>query len=149
MKLVLIACCLLLIQSALTAIQVRYYQKSMKALVGKYKGEKGYHLFSGQSRRRIGPGSIVLLVVDESYIIQECQCMRGVSILSTFKEMEEYEGMHLGELLDRLHTSEKKTQVSCIANGLTGGWRASTHSDFKDEENDLDFLKRSEKDGLD
>lgn len=111
MKLVLIACCLLLIQSALTAIQVRYYQKSMKALVGKYKGEKGYHLFSGQSRRRIGPGSIVLLVVDESYIIQECQCMRGVSILSTFKEMEEYEGMHLGELLDRLHTSEKNASL--------------------------------------
>ncbi|AST96558.1 transcriptional regulator GutM [Shouchella clausii] len=118
MKLVLIACCLLLIQSALTAIQVRYYQKLMKALVGKYRGEKGYHLFSGQSRRRIGPGSIVLLVVDESYIIQECQCMRGVSILSTFKEMEEYEGMHLGELLDRLHTSEKKRKSPALQTAL-------------------------------
>ncbi|WP_340082524.1 transcriptional regulator GutM [Terribacillus sp. FSL K6-0262] len=118
MKLVLVACCLLIVQSALTAIQVHYYQKSMKKLVGKYKGEKGFHLFSGQSRRRIGPGSIVLLVVDESYVIQECQVMRGISILSTFKEMKQYEGMQLGELLDELYSPAGKRKLSALQTAL-------------------------------
>ena len=125
MKLVLVACCLLIIQSALTAIQVHYYQKSMKKLVGKYKGEKGFHLFSGQSRRRIGPGSIVLLVVDESYMIQECQVMRGISILSTFKEMKEHEGKHLGELLDELQSPVKKRKLPALQTALqTAGEQA-------------------------
>lgn len=118
MKLVLVACCLLIVQSALTAIQVHYYQKSMKKLVGKYKGEKGFHLFSGQSRRRIGPGSIVLLVVDESYVIQECQVMRGISILSTFKEMKQYEGKQLGELLDELYSPAGKRKLSALQTAL-------------------------------
>ncbi|MEC0304236.1 transcriptional regulator GutM [Terribacillus saccharophilus] len=125
MKLVLIACCLLLVQSALTAIQVYYYQKSMKKLVGKYKGKEGFHLFSGQSRRRIGPGSIVLLVVDESYMIRECQVMRGVTILSTFKEMKHYEGKHLGELLDELHNPAKKKKLPALQTALqTAGEQA-------------------------
>ncbi|MFP7170300.1 transcriptional regulator GutM [Terribacillus halophilus] len=118
MKLVLVACCLLIVQSALTAIQVHYYQKSMKKLVGKYKGEKGFHLFSGQSRRRIGPGSIVLLVVDESYVIQECQVMRGISILSTFKEMKQYEGKQLGELLDELYSPAGKRKLPALQTAL-------------------------------
>jgi DNA-binding transcriptional regulator of glucitol operon len=118
MKLVLIACCLLLVQSALTAIQVHYYQRSMKKLVGKYKGERGYHLFSGQSRRRLGAGSIVLLVVDENYVIRECQVMRGMSILSTFKEMNEYEGMQLGELLDTLYSPAKKSKLPALQTAL-------------------------------
>ncbi|MFP7494505.1 transcriptional regulator GutM [Terribacillus saccharophilus] len=125
MKLVLIACCLLLVQSALTAIQVHYYQRSMKRLVGKYKGEEGFHLFSGQARRRIGPGSIVLLVVDESYMIRECQVMRGMSILSTFKEMKQYEGKHLGELLDELHSPVKKRKPPALQTALqTAGEQA-------------------------
>ncbi len=108
MTLVFVACILLVIQSFLTVIQVHYYRKSMQSLVDKYKGEEDLHLFTGQCRRKLGAGSIAMLVVNENYVIQECKVMRGVSILSTFKDLEKYEKQHVGELLNRLNESKEK-----------------------------------------
>ncbi|SES79582.1 Glucitol operon activator protein (GutM) [Salinibacillus kushneri] len=109
MGLVLIACGLLITQYALTFIQVRHYKNSMEAMIGKYKGTKGIHLFSGKAQRKLGAGSIAMIVVDENYIIKECQAVHGVSILSTFKEIKQYKGSHVGELLDSLHASIQAT----------------------------------------
>ncbi|QHZ48458.1 transcriptional regulator GutM [Bacillus sp. NSP9.1] len=108
MTLVLVACILLVIQSFLTVIQVHYYQKSMKSLIEKYKGEEGIYLFTGQCRRKLSSGSIAMLVVNENYVIQECKVMRGISILSTFKDLEKYKNQHVGELLNLLNDLEKK-----------------------------------------
>ncbi|MGE6631309.1 transcriptional regulator GutM [Bacillus sp. NPDC077027] len=102
-KLAIILCVILIVQYGLSFIQIKYYRKSMDNIVDDYKDKKGFHLFSGMERRKLGPGAIALIIVDESYIIQRCHVLGGISILSTFKELKEYEGKHVGAVLDEHH----------------------------------------------
>lgn len=51
--------------------------------------------------------AIALIIVDESYIIQKCHVLGGVSILSKFKEVPAYEGKHVGAVLDEHHMMKK------------------------------------------
>ncbi len=111
MQLILIACGILVMNYVLTFIQVRRYKKSMESLIGKYKGKQGYYLFSGQSRRKLGSGSIAMIVVDEHYTIKECQVMKGITVLSTFKEMSKYKGQHVGSLIGVLHEASKQEKT--------------------------------------
>lgn len=112
MQLILIACGTLVMNYILTFFQVRSYKKSMETMIKKYKGKQGYYLFSGQSRRKLGAGSIAMLVVDENYMVMECQVMKGITVLSTFKEIEKYKGLHVGSMLDSLHESAKQVKKS-------------------------------------
>ena len=70
MKFVMILCFLLIVQYALTFIQMRYYRKSMDNIVRAYKGKEGYYFFSGMERRKFRPWAISFLVLDDNYIIQ-------------------------------------------------------------------------------
>ncbi|MFS0907038.1 transcriptional regulator GutM [Priestia aryabhattai] len=106
MKFVMILCFLLIVQYALTFIQMRYYRKSMDNIVRAYKGKEGYYFFSGMERRKFRPGAIAMLVVDNNYIIQECYVVNGFSVLSKFKELSTYKGQHTGAVLDILENSK-------------------------------------------
>lgn len=108
MKFVMILCFLLIVQYALTFIQMRYYRKSMDNIVRAYKGKEGYYFFSGMERRKFRPGAIAMLVVDDNYIIQECYVVNGFSVLSKFKELNTYKGQHTGAVLDILGNSNNK-----------------------------------------
>lgn len=112
--LVLVACVLLVVQSILTFIQVRYYKQSVANLMRKYKGKNGYYLYSAQTRKKLGAGVIVMLIVDQHYMIKECKVMKGISSLSTFKDMENYKEKHVGYLLEELHypNENKKSPLS-------------------------------------
>ncbi|MCR6106940.1 transcriptional regulator GutM [Salipaludibacillus agaradhaerens] len=114
MGLITLACGLLLMQSFLTFIQVRYYRKSVERFFKKYNTKKDVHLFTGQARRKFGAGSIVMLVVDEKYIVLDCQTMKGVSVLSKFKDIESFRGCHVGEILNDLQYEDKKRKKSAI-----------------------------------
>lgn len=111
MNLVIIACLILVANYVLTFIQIKNYRKSTEKLINKYRGEKDYYLFSGQSRRALKPGSIVMMIVDKDYIVKECQVMRGVSILSDFKELDTYKGMHAGVILAQLHEKYNERKI--------------------------------------
>ena len=108
MKFVMILCFLLIVQYALTFIQMRYYRKSMDNIVRAYKGKEGYYFFSGMERIKFRPGAIAMLVVDDNYIIQECYAVNGFSVLSKFKELSTYKGQHTGAVLDTLENSNNK-----------------------------------------
>ena len=95
----------------------------MDSLIDDYKGKQGYHLFSGMERRKFGPGAIALIIVDESYIIQKCHVLGGVSILSKFKELPSYEGKHVGTVLDEHHMMKqalkKRKRGSAVMQALS------------------------------
>ncbi|MBY0186171.1 transcriptional regulator GutM [Bacillus aerophilus] len=122
-KLAIVLCIILIVQYGLSFIQIKYYRKSMDSLIDDYKGKQGYHLFSGMERRKFGPGAIALIIVDESYIIQKCHVLGGVSILSKFKELPSYEGKHVGAVLDEHHmmkqTLKKRKRVPAVMQALS------------------------------
>ncbi|MBT2216025.1 transcriptional regulator GutM [Virgibacillus dakarensis] len=124
MNLIIIACLILVMNYVLTYIQVRYYRKAMDKLISKYRGNGDYYLYSGQARRKIKSGSIAMLIVDKDYTIMECQVMKGVSILSSFKEIDEFKGQHVGSLLSHLHEETnnvqkgKKHKASAVSSAL-------------------------------
>lgn len=123
MQLVFIACAILVINYVLTLLQVKYYRQSMNKLINKYQGKDDYFLCSGQSRRRIGAGSIAMLIVDKDYTIKECQIMKGISVLSSFKEINQYKGMHIGELLENIQMEYgiekvKKNKIPAMKSAL-------------------------------
>lgn len=100
MKIALIACAILVVQYAFSLIQIRYYRRSIDKIVGGYKGDDGYYMFSGMERKKFRPGAIAILVVDKHYTVHECHMLKGISVLSKFKEMEKYKGQHVGVILN-------------------------------------------------
>ncbi|MGK4096903.1 transcriptional regulator GutM [Bacillus altitudinis] len=122
-KLAIVLCIILIVQYGLSFIQIKYYRKSMDSLIDDYKGKQCYHLFSGMERRKFGPGAIALIIVDESYIIQKCHVLGGVSILSKFKELPSYEGKHVGAVLDEHHmmkqTLKKRKRGPAVMQALS------------------------------
>lgn len=110
MKFAFLLLTILAVQYVLSFIQIKYYRANLDKLVNKYKKKEGYYLFSGMERRQLRPGAIALLIVDHEYTVQECQVMGGFSILTKFKEMEQYKGKHVGFVLDdvQVMSGEKK-----------------------------------------
>ncbi|MCM3728175.1 transcriptional regulator GutM [Neobacillus cucumis] len=109
MKITIILCSLLIVQYALTFIQVRSYRKSMEKIVSRYKETEGYYLFSSMEKRKFRPGAIAMIIVNNSYMIQECYVVNGFSVLSKFKEVVKYKGKHVGTLLSEVQENQLKT----------------------------------------
>ncbi|MBT2724999.1 transcriptional regulator GutM [Bacillus sp. ISL-46] len=108
MKITIILCSLLIVQYVLTFIQVRYYRKNMEKIVSRYKETEGYYLFSSMEKRKFRPGAIAMLIVNNSYMIQECFVVNGFSVLSKFKEVSKNKGKHVGTLLSEVQEDQLK-----------------------------------------
>ncbi|MGX6443712.1 transcriptional regulator GutM [Neobacillus sp. K501] len=100
MQLAIILCAILIIQYLLSFIQIKHYKKNIDKIVSDYKGENGYFMFSGMERGKFKPGAIAILVVDQDYIIHECHMLKGMSVLTKFKPLENYKGKHVGEIVN-------------------------------------------------
>lgn len=103
MKLAIILCAILVMQYLLSLIQIKHYKKNIDKIVSDYKGEDGYYMFSGMERGKFRPGAIAILVVDSDYIIHECHMLRGLSILTKFKAIEQFKGRHVGEIVGEVN----------------------------------------------
>lgn len=120
MEIAIVLTLLLVIQNVFTIIQIRSYRKSMEGIVSRYKGKKGYYLFSEMERRKLLPGAMVMLVVDSNYEIQECYFANGLTVLSKLKELNKYKGQHVGSMLNELQDrKEKSKKVSALTIALS------------------------------
>ncbi|TLS38373.1 transcriptional regulator GutM [Pseudalkalibacillus caeni] len=124
MKFAFILSAVLIVQFLLSLLQIRYYRKSMDKIVSDYKNKEGYYMFSGMDRRKFRPGAIAVIIVDQNYVVRECHTLGGLSVLSKFKQVEEYQGIHVGELLNRVHVTDdskkgKKKKVPAMNAALT------------------------------
>ncbi|MGE8203753.1 transcriptional regulator GutM [Heyndrickxia sp. NPDC080065] len=121
MKLAIIACAILVVQYVFSIIQIRYYRKSIDKIVSGYRGNDGYFMFSGMERSKFRKGAIAILVVDKDYIVHECHMLKGVSILSKFKEIEKYKRQHVGVILNDAHEllqKEKGNKIPAFCKAL-------------------------------
>lgn len=103
MQLAFILCMILIVQYLLSLFQIKQYKKNIDKIVSGYKGEDGYFMFSGMTRGKLKHGAIAVLVVDSKYIIHECHLLKGISVLTKFKEMEDYKGKHVGEIVSSIY----------------------------------------------
>jgi DNA-binding transcriptional regulator of glucitol operon len=78
----------------------------MDKIVSRYTGKEGFHLFSSSEKRKFSPGAIAMLIVDNSYMVQECYVVNGFSVLSKFKEVEKYKGQHVGNIINEVKDAE-------------------------------------------
>jgi DNA-binding transcriptional regulator of glucitol operon len=122
-QLAIILCAILLVQQVFSLIQIRSYRKNIDKIVSGYKGDEGYFMFSGMDRGKFRPGAIAILVVDKRYIVHECHMLKGVSILSKFKELEKYKGQHVGVILNDVNESDptkgQKKKMPAIGKALS------------------------------
>ena len=98
MQLAFILCTILIVQYLLSFFQIKQYKKNIDKIVSVYKGDDGYFMFSGMERGKFKPGAIAILVVDSNYIIHECHMLKGMSVLTKFKPLDNYKGKHVGEI---------------------------------------------------
>lgn len=123
MELIVIVSIIVAVNYFFTFFQIRYYRKSMDKLINKYRGKEGYYLFSGQYRKMFKSGSIAILIVNEDYVIQECQVMKGLTVLASFKEVKEFEGQHVRTVLENIQDKygkviTKKTKIPAMSAAL-------------------------------
>ncbi|WP_042146727.1 transcriptional regulator GutM [Paucisalibacillus sp. EB02] len=119
MELAVILTLLLVIQNVLSFIQIRYYRKNMNAIVSRYSGKEGYYLFSEREKRKLLRGAMVMMVVDNNYIIKECYFVNGVTTLSRFTEHKAFKGKHVGEMLrDIQDEKQNKKKISALSAAL-------------------------------
>lgn len=101
MNIVLIACSIFALQSILSFVQVRYYQKYMHKIAQQYSGAKGYHLYSAMERKRFGSSAIALMVIDDHRTIKTCQVLQGKSIFAKFKNYPQFQNQNLSQILNQ------------------------------------------------
>lgn len=120
MQFAIILCAILIVQYGLSLIQIRSYKKNIDKIVSNYKGEDGYFMFSGMERSKFRPGAIAVLVVDQDYIVHECHMLKGMSVLTKFKPIELYKGLHVGEIVNDVQSrpAKGKKQIPAFKKAL-------------------------------
>ncbi|WP_208590030.1 transcriptional regulator GutM [Gracilibacillus suaedae] len=74
--------------------QVKHYHKTVKQMSNRSTG----YLGTGSVKRKIGIGSVVILVSDENGKIIDGKMMSGVTVFAKFKDFDEVKGKYIQEL---------------------------------------------------
>lgn len=106
-RLAIIAFLLLILQGGLTYFQIKDYRRKIRELNN--MGIIGI----GTNKGKIGQGSIIILVSDNSGIVLACEEMRGRTVFSRFKKNNDYNGKSIYDL-KKLFSSENKKRKSSL-----------------------------------
>lgn len=79
--------------------QMRHYTDVMKGISSKYSD--GY-VGAGHTRGRLKKGVIVLIVVDRDLVVRRLLEMSGRTVFAKFTRRDEFEGLSLAQLRERL-----------------------------------------------
>lgn len=79
--------------------QMRHYTDVMKGISNKYSD--GY-VGAGHTRGRLKKGVIVLIVVDRDLVVRRLLEMSGRTVFAKFTRRDEFEGLSLGQLREKL-----------------------------------------------
>ena len=116
-------------QFGLTLLQIRHYRSAMRRLLHEYRNQDGFYLFSGVARKAMGSGAIVLMVIDDEYLVRTCQVLTGISVFAKFRPYPHYEGSHIAEILaESEETLKQKQRVSSKRQSLAKAFRMATEN---------------------
>lgn len=82
----------LILQGLTGIIHVKYYQKKLKKTAEKYSD--GY-LGVGMTKKMFRVGKVAIVVTNRDGIIQECNILSGLTVLSRFAKYKEYVGENI------------------------------------------------------
>jgi len=88
--------------------QARRYSGEVKAL---QTGNSEGYLGAGHARKRLGKGSIVMLVTDVNLKVTKFKLMRGMTIFARFADRPDYAGLSLDQLQHQLEAEPEKSSL--------------------------------------
>ncbi|MGB3502642.1 MAG: transcriptional regulator GutM [Mesorhizobium sp.] len=83
------------LQSLGVWLQMRHYSDVFKGITNQFKD--GY-VGAGNTRGRLGKGTIALVVVTPDLVVRRVMTMTGRSVFAKFQRHQEFEGQSLSEL---------------------------------------------------
>jgi glucitol operon activator protein len=95
-----------LLQLFMTRMQMKHYHQTVREMSNRFSGYLGV----GVDRKRLGVGTILILVTDVEGIITDCRIMSGVTVFSKFKSCKRFKGLNILDL--HLSSDKSKYQVS-------------------------------------
>src|SRR5690625_101173 len=108
------------LQIGLTALQLKHYKKTVQEMSKRSSGYLGV----GVDKRRLGVGSVVILVCNQYGIIVDSKKMYGVTVFQRFSQYNELIDRHIDRIYlkeeDKLYTATQmavkniKTQINAI-----------------------------------
>lgn len=112
MNIVIIASVIFVLQSILSLMQIKYYQKYIYKITQQYSNSKNYHLYTAIERKWFGSSAIVVMVIDENNMIKECQILKGKSVFAKFKPLPKFYGCYLSQILTNLKEESGTRRLS-------------------------------------
>lgn len=106
-NIVVIACCVFALQSILSFIQIRYYQRYMHKITQQYSNSNNYYLYSSMERKRFGSSAIAVIVVDQNNIVRECHVLQGKSIFAKFKILPQFYEQSLSQIIKQFEKEQQ------------------------------------------
>ena len=88
--------------------QTRRYATQLKVLQQQYNS--GY-VGTGYGPRRLGKGAIVIIVATTELKVNQFLMMRGSTVFASFKPQEEFLGLSLAQVLEKLSDEPKKSSL--------------------------------------
>ncbi|MHB1627075.1 MAG: transcriptional regulator GutM [Bacilli bacterium] len=117
------------LQYGLTLLQIRHYRFAMRQLLNDYRNQDGFYLFSGIARKAVGSGAIVLMIVDDEFVIHRCQVLTGISVFAKFRSFSETEGMHAADILAEAEkTLKQKRRLASKRQSLARAMRMAAEN---------------------
>lgn len=83
-----------LLQAWLTVKQMKHYQQTIKEMS---RQDEGY-LGVGVEKKRLGIGTVLVLVTDPAGNVKDCKVMRGVTVFASFEKCKRFIGAHIASL---------------------------------------------------
>jgi len=111
--LMIILIVLMLSQSLLSIVQVKYYQSFIKKITSEQAGTE-YEFYTEVVKGKV-LRTIVAVVVDADGKVIQCYICRGLTIFARFKEEQSYRGTQL----DRYSTVAQEKKASQIEKALS------------------------------
>jgi len=100
------------LQSVGTWFQMRAFRRQMADLQTSHNS--GY-MGSGQARKRLGAGAIVMIVTDDALKVSRCVVMKGMTFFARFQPLPQYEGKTLEEMQAALAAEPEKSSLRLAA----------------------------------
>ncbi|GCF95846.1 hypothetical protein NRIC_37370 [Enterococcus florum] len=113
-RFVILLAVLMMLQSVLSIVQVKNYQRFIKKITTEQAGSD-YDFYTEVAKGRL-LRTIVAVVVDKEGKVIQCYCCSGLTIFAKFKEDPAYQGVHLAEFYSK---NNQGTQVSKIEEALS------------------------------
>ncbi|MEK5036543.1 transcriptional regulator GutM [Sporosarcina sp. FSL K6-3457] len=99
-----------LLQIYLSTLQMKHYKATVQDMSRRDSGYLGV----GVEKKKLGSGTVIILVTNTEGIVEDCRVMSGVTVFIKFKECKRFIGEHISMLQDDKWTVSLEMAVEKI-----------------------------------